>query len=151
MFFFFFFSSLSAHDVFFNGMGGQRGGDVTDVGFYPINVFQLHCNRILARFVIVDITRPVRSQVRASILVIRYFVFPFFFKKKKLSARAYARKERKKAPPSVTYPSYSPTAFCTNSSVSSGSSSGREAGVRSILESIEVWSSAGGEPTIKCN
>ena len=98
MFFFFFFRPFQHTMFFFNGMGGQGEGDVTDVGFYPINVFQLHCNRILARFVIVDITRPVRSQVRASILVIRYFVFPFFKKKKKLSSRAYARKERKKSP-----------------------------------------------------
>lgn len=48
----------------------------TNIVLNPINILKLNRNRELPRILIINIASPMRRQVRATILVIRDFIFP---------------------------------------------------------------------------
>ena len=99
----------------------------SNVRFDPIHLFQLYSYRVLARNIVIDVTGTMRGEICETILVVGNFVFPKGARRQRQIAGTIS---------DVRYPSYKPTEFWTKRRVSSGSSCGRFAGVRSIFVNI---------------
>lgn len=98
----------------------------SNVRFDPIHLLQLYSYRVLARNIVIDVTGTVRGEICEAILVVGDLVFPKGARQRQIAGTIS----------NIRYPSYKPTEFWTKRRVSSGSSCGRFAGVRSIFVNI---------------